>query len=124
MIGDYHTTVLDDPKEQPVQESEPKRIPANEEPLTPTMPTTPEAGSPGRMEHPCEPCAEPRAAAPEKHREPVEVRPVQFAQLGESLPHAEFNNIGLIMDVPLQLSVELGRTKKTIKERSLGEDIF
>lgn len=46
----------------------------------------------------------------------VQVRPVQFAQLGSGVNQQELDNIGLIMDVPLQLTVELGRTRKTIKE--------
>ncbi len=54
---------------------------------------------------------------PKVERDPkVEVRPVQFAQLGSGVSQQELDNIGLIMDVPLQLTVELGRTRKTIKE--------
>ncbi len=47
----------------------------------------------------------------------VNVKPVQFQNFtgdGSGLPGGE--NIGLIMDVPLEVTVELGRTAKTISE--------
>ncbi len=44
------------------------------------------------------------------------VQPVQFANLGMSQHSAESGNIGLIMDVYMELTVELGRTKKLIKD--------
>ncbi len=46
----------------------------------------------------------------------VPVRPVQFADLDETDHHQEVRNIDIILDVPLDISVELGRTKKSIKE--------
>lgn len=46
----------------------------------------------------------------------VAVQPVQFAPLTPDLGSVEKSNIGLIMDVPLQVTVELGRTRKIIKE--------
>lgn len=47
---------------------------------------------------------------------PVDVRPVYFQPLEESEQRSEKSNIDLILDVPLEVSVEIGRTKKTIKE--------
>lgn len=47
---------------------------------------------------------------------PVDVRPVHFQPLEETEEHIEKSNIDLILDVPLEVSVEIGRTKKTIKE--------
>lgn len=44
------------------------------------------------------------------------VQPVQFANLGLSHGAMESGNIGLIMDVYMELTVELGRTKKLIKD--------
>jgi len=44
------------------------------------------------------------------------VQPVQFANLGLGHPGMESGNIGLIMDVYMELTVELGRTKKLIKD--------
>lgn len=51
-----------------------------------------------------------------KKGEGVIVQPAQFAPLRESHSGQMPHNIGLIMDVPLEVSVELGKTKKTIKE--------
>lgn len=44
------------------------------------------------------------------------VQPAQFAPLQPGHPTVQPDNLSLILDVPLQISVELGRAKKTIKE--------
>lgn len=44
------------------------------------------------------------------------VQPVQFAPVSAAMAPTVPQNIGLIMDVPLDVSVELGKTRKTIKE--------
>lgn len=44
------------------------------------------------------------------------VQPVQFAPLRETQMESYPQNIGLILDVPLDITVELGKTRKTIKE--------
>lgn len=46
----------------------------------------------------------------------VMVQPAQFAPLGNSKLSKESGNIGLILDVPLQVTVELGNTRMRIKE--------
>lgn len=48
----------------------------------------------------------------------VSVQPAQFTPLSASQLVGNYNpeNINLIMDVPLEVTVELGRTKKSIKE--------
>ncbi|MDD2372540.1 MAG: flagellar motor switch phosphatase FliY [Syntrophomonadaceae bacterium] len=46
----------------------------------------------------------------------IAVQPVQFAALRESDSGNPPHNIGLIMDVPLDISVELGKTRKTIRD--------
>ena len=64
------------------------------------------------------------AAPPQQHRGPsplmgeqnVMVQPAQFAPLKQSGMSASDSNIGMIMDVPLQVTVELGRTRKLIRE--------
>ena len=49
--------------------------------------------------------------------QPVNVAPAQFQAFDMSInPLMQQENIGLIMDVPLEVTVELGRTNKTIKE--------
>lgn len=44
------------------------------------------------------------------------VQPVQFAPVSAGMAPTVPQNIGLIMDVPLDVSVELGKARKTIKE--------
>lgn len=56
-------------------------------------------------------------AKPQAQPQPnVPVQPVQFAPLKPSGIPAIDPNIALIMDVPLQVTVELGRTRKLIRE--------
>ncbi len=47
---------------------------------------------------------------------PPNVQPVQFASLQMQQASPESGNIGLIMDVFMEMTVELGRTRKLIKE--------
>lgn len=58
-------------------------------------------------------------ATPQQRQQPAQniaVQPVQFAQLTPSSVSVTDTNIGLIMDVPLQVTVELGRTRKVIRD--------
>lgn len=55
-------------------------------------------------------------AAPRPQAPPVAVQPVQFAPLKPQSPAGCDTNIGLLMDVPLQVTVELGRTRKLIRD--------
>ena len=55
--------------------------------------------------------------APQNSMQNVNVQPAQFQNFsaaGQAIPGQE--NIGLIMDVPLEVTVELGRTSKSISE--------
>lgn len=61
----------------------------------------------------------PPSAAPSPTLRPEQsfvVQPAQFAPMHENVTAHTPQNIGLIMDVPLDISVELGKTRKTIKE--------
>lgn len=49
-------------------------------------------------------------------RTQMPVQPAQFAPLQLGHPLTQPDNLNLILDVPLQISVELGRAKKTIRE--------
>lgn len=45
------------------------------------------------------------------------VKPAQFSQFGQAPgAYADEQNLGLLLDIPLQVTVELGRTKKLIKD--------
>lgn len=46
----------------------------------------------------------------------VDYQMAQFSELDTTQNHTHNHNIGLIMDVPLEITVELGRTKKKIKD--------
>jgi flagellar motor switch protein FliN/FliY len=46
----------------------------------------------------------------------VNVQPVHFQELADETSTYEIKNMSLILDVPLQVTVELGRTRKLIKE--------
>lgn len=60
----------------------------------------------------------PTFEAPPKQQKPqVEVQNAQFASFEDnSLKNVATNNLDLLLDIPLQVSVELGRTKRSIKE--------
>ncbi|MDR0764406.1 MAG: flagellar motor switch protein FliN [Synergistaceae bacterium] len=47
---------------------------------------------------------------------PVDVKPVEFAQLGGTDFAGSPGNLDLIVDIPVRITVELGRTRKTIGE--------
>ncbi|WP_019638069.1 flagellar motor switch phosphatase FliY [Paenibacillus fonticola] len=47
----------------------------------------------------------------------LNVQPVQFANLGApAYAHVDESNLNLLMDIPLKVTVELGRTQKQIKD--------
>lgn len=51
------------------------------------------------------------------YTQPVNVQPAQFQAFNPNIAQvAGAENIGLIMDVPLEVTVELGRTTKSIHE--------
>jgi len=52
----------------------------------------------------------------QEFQQPVNVQPMQFQSFDDGLADAERKNINLLMDVPLQIAVELGRTTKKIRE--------
>lgn len=59
---------------------------------------------------------EPTPAPERRDRTPVNVQPAHFQPFDEDKITIERKNISLIMDVPLQVTVELGRTQKLIKD--------
>lgn len=59
----------------------------------------------------------PGMGMPQANVQPVNIQPAQFQNFSENgNVVAGQENIGLIMDVPLEVTVELGRTKKSIAE--------
>lgn len=62
------------------------------------------------------PAPMPMAGAPALSQQPVAIQAAAFPDLGRGAGGSEPQNIDLIMDVPLQVTVELGRTRKQIRE--------
>ncbi|GAA0395512.1 flagellar motor switch phosphatase FliY [Paenibacillus motobuensis] len=83
----------------------------------PSMPSQPMPQQQGYYYPPQErPMAEPQhfGAVPGRN---LNVQPVQFANFGNpALGHIDENNLNLLMDIPLKVTVELGRTQKQIKD--------
>ena len=63
---------------------------------------------------------QPQYAAPPMYQQPqmqaAPVQPAMFTPLATGPVPVNDANIGLILDVPLQITVELGRTSKSIKD--------
>ena len=58
-----------------------------------------------------------QATLPAQKKPQVQVQEAQFASFeSPSLTKAESNNLDMLLDIPLQVTVELGRTKRSIKE--------
>ena len=108
---------------------------APEEEPAPPPPPQAAAAPPPQAAPPPPPQAAPQAAAPQAAGMPmapaggyggmamqphvatgVPVQPAQFTPLSTTPVQVNDANIGLILDVPLQVTVELGRTRKSIKE--------
>ncbi|MFS0574217.1 flagellar motor switch phosphatase FliY [Sporosarcina sp. 179-K 3D1 HS] len=54
---------------------------------------------------------------PMRQQTPVHVQQAQFASFeSPSLSQGESNNLNMLLDIPLQVTVELGRTKRSVKE--------
>ena len=86
--------------------------PAAPAPAPAPAPAAPTLGPAPAMSAPPQGYAQPMQPA-----QPVNVAPAQFQAFDNTInPLMQQENIGLIMDVPLEVTVELGRTNKTIKE--------
>ena len=99
---------------------QPTPAPAPAAPTPTPAPVAPPTPSPAPQ-----PTAAPQYAAPAQSYAPpqmaqpaasVPVQPVQFTPLASGPVPVNDANVGLILDVPLQVTVELGRTSKSIKE--------
>lgn len=53
---------------------------------------------------------------PAPKAQPVGVSPVQFSQLNEAAVEGTPGNIGMLYDVPLNVTVELGRTRRSVRD--------
>ncbi len=100
--------------QQPEEEAPKEDAPEPKKPETKaaTGSTRSQAQAAAAYSQPAEP-AEKKKAEP---REKVNVQPAQFQSFDESATNHEPENISLIRDVPLKVTVELGRTVKRIQD--------
>jgi flagellar motor switch protein FliN/FliY len=87
-------------------------------PKEPEAPPAPAQARPQPQPSNTSPAPSQAAAMPPRPQQgpPVDVKPVEFAQLGGSEFAGSPGNIDLIVDIPVRITVELGRTRKTIGE--------
>ena len=118
------------PAPAPVPEPAPAPAPAPmpaPEPIPAPQPFVPEMVAPQPMPDPMAmgyaqpqmamPQMMPQMAMPQMMPQNMNIQPAQFQAFGSpTMAGVSQENIGLIMDVPLEVTVELGRTKKSIAE--------
>jgi flagellar motor switch protein FliN len=96
----------------------PAAAPAGEEPAAAAAPA---ASAPAAPAAPVAPVP-PAAAAPPASTQPLSavpppvVQPVNFPSLADAAPATPAGDMALLLDVPLQVTVELGRTRMRIRE--------
>ncbi|NME97240.1 flagellar motor switch phosphatase FliY [Aneurinibacillus aneurinilyticus] len=76
-------------------------------------------GYPGYPQQPMyqQPYQAPQQPVYNEHQPPTNVQPVQFSAFdANAVPQGNPQNLGMLLDIPLKVTVELGRTKKQIKD--------
>ena len=79
-------------------------------------PAAPKPQQQPQTQAPSQPRAPQPGYVPPPPPPPVDVRPAEFAPIVPSGGYQEPSNIGLIVDIPVRVTVELGRTRKTVGE--------
>jgi flagellar motor switch protein FliN len=118
------TPIAPQPPVQPAYESQPmQQQPMNEQPMyQQPMYQQPLYQQPPMGQQPMYPPQQPLYQQPspgfgEMPNRNVNVQPVQFGNLQSgSVAHTDETNLGLLLDIPLKVTVELGRTQKVIKD--------
>lgn len=101
------------PEARAVEAPEPRAEPRSEPRSEPRAESTPESRS-GHSSR--QPYIETESVNFTEPTNPVDVRPVSFQPLDEIESVKQPENIDMIMDIPLQITVELGKTKRLIKD--------
>ncbi|MFS0656014.1 flagellar motor switch phosphatase FliY [Bacillus sp. 179-C3.3 HS] len=92
-------------EEEPVQEEAPQSAPE------------PQQAAPQVQSAPVEQTPPPKRQAKPKPAAPVNVAPVEFEAFSEPQHTTQqLGNLDMLMDIPLSITVELGRTKRSVKE--------
>lgn len=111
MMADKATVVND--REVPAEE-QPEPAPAAPQPEP-----APAAAPTPQPQPQAQPQPQPQAApqpAPQPKQQPVEVSQPSFQTLDDSHAQVEGDNLDLLMDIPLNLSVVLGTSRKSVRE--------
>ncbi|MEC2037758.1 flagellar motor switch phosphatase FliY [Bacillus altitudinis] len=93
--------------------------PAEEEPVqeAPQSAPEPQQAVPQAQSAPIQQSAPPKRQAKPKPAEPVNVAPVEFEAFSEPQhTTSQLGNLDMLMDIPLSITVELGRTQRSVKE--------
>ncbi|MGX9289764.1 flagellar motor switch phosphatase FliY [Bacillus sp. A015] len=94
----------------PTQEEEPVQE-------TPVSAPEPQQAVPQAQSAPVQQAAPPKRQAKPKSAEPVNVAPVEFEAFSEPQhTTSQLGNLDMLMDIPLSITVELGRTQRSVKE--------
>lgn len=94
----------------PTQEEEPVQE-------TPVSAPEPHQAAPQAQSAPVQQAAPPKRQAKQKPAEPVNVAPVEFEAFSEPQHStSQLGNLDMLMDIPLSITVELGRTQRSVKE--------
>ena len=97
-------------QETPIQQPATQDVIATQLPEQDLMPT---------MQQPAQPVYEQSYATMQQRapQQPVNVQQAQFASFeNTNLKQSEARNLNMLLDIPLQVTVELGRTKRSVKE--------
>ena len=89
-----------------------------EEPAPAPKPAAQQAPQPQAQRAPAAEAAQAPSLSlpPRPQGPPVDVKPVEFAQLDAGDFTGSLGNLDLVVDIPVRITVELGRTRKTIGE--------
>lgn len=103
---------------QPDPAPQPQSVPAPQPQSDPAPQPQPQPYVPPKAEIPQMQQAMPQMQMQMPQMQQANIQPAQFQAFNTQMPQqmASQENIGLIMDVPLEVTVELGRTKKSIAE--------
>lgn len=103
--------------QQPTQ-APPMQQPAYEQPMyAPPMQEQPMYQQPMMQGQPQPMYQQPMYQQPVYQQSPVNVQQAQFASFdAANISQAEARNLNMLLDIPLSVTVELGRTKRSVKE--------
>ncbi|MEI4788918.1 flagellar motor switch phosphatase FliY [Bacillus sp. FJAT-53060] len=84
---------------------------------TPQSASEPQQAAPLTQSAPAQQAAPPKRQAKPNPAEPVNVTPVEFEAFNEPQhTTSQLGNLEMLMDIPLSITVELGRTQRSVKE--------